>query len=260
MLLHVHASSALLLLSNAVLNRGWKSSPHHFAPHPRGAEAYLLESHRFAVKKEKKKKVTQIFYYLSLLKDNERNPRNIQCERGIAHFHESSRSPAPLDRPTSIRAPFKKKTTSLCTESQSRPKDFFPPLSSPVQLHKSLILIYIFILIWHVIRHRSHAAIGEHSDVPVNQTSWSPILYIQSNIGVLYSTVTYVWAQDIMWDWMWCSSYCRRKKTSLIVIVHSVIYFTWSFFFFKKRYIYYSILLLFTYVLGYLFILNIWKL
>lgn len=149
------------------------------------------------------------------------------------------------------------KKTPLCTESQSWPKDFFPPLSSPVQLHKSLISIYIFILIWHVIRNRSHAAIGEHSDVPVNQTSWSPILYIQSNIGVLYSTVTYVWAQDITWDWMWCSSYCRRKKKpycyrSLCHLLHDL--------FFKKRYIYYSILLLFMYVLSYLFILNIWQL
>lgn len=142
--------------------------------------------------------------------------------------------PPPLDCPPSIRAPFK--NPSLCTESQSWPNDFFPPLSSPVQLHKSLISIYICILIWHVIRNRSHAAIGEHSDVPVNQTSWSPILYIQSNIGVLYSTVTYVWAQDITWDWMWCSSYCRRKK-SLIVIVHSVIYFTWSFFLKKDIFI-----------------------
>lgn len=130
---------------------------------PREAEAYLLESHRFAVKK-KRKKVTQIFYYLRLLTDNERNPRNVQCERGIAHFQQSSRSPPPLDCPTSIRAPFK--NPSLCTESQSWPKDFFPPPSSPVQPHKSLISIYIFILIWHVIRNRSHAAIGEHSDVP----------------------------------------------------------------------------------------------
>lgn len=89
---------------------------------PREAEAYLLESHRFAVKK-KRKKVTQIFYYLRLLTDNERNPRNVQCERGIAHFQQSSRSPPPLDCPTSIRAPFK--NPSLCTESQSWPKDFF---------------------------------------------------------------------------------------------------------------------------------------
>lgn len=114
----------------------------------------------------------------------------------------------------------------------------FSPLSTPVELHRSVISIYISFLDLTYNHNWSHLVIEEHSDVPVYQTSrmFSQILYIQSIIGVLYSTVAYVWAQDITWDWMWCSSYCRRKK-SLIVIVQFVIFISYDF----LRYLFYFV-------------------
>lgn len=162
------------------------------------------------------------------MKDNERNPKNIQREWGIAHFQQSS----PLTQLSHLHLNSIQVLSvpkSHCTEHPNLTKWCFPlcllqyNCTSPWYRYISFIdLTY---------NHNwSHVVIEEHSDVPVCQTyrAISQILYIQSIIGVLYSTVTYVWAQDITWDWMWCSSY--RRKKSLIVIVHFVIFISYDFF------------------------------
>lgn len=102
----------------------------------------------------------------------------------------------------------------------------------PVVIHPHTSLISIYLSFLDIIRFGPHAVNEEHSGVGAK----SRFLYIQSNVGVLYSTVTYVWAQDITWDWMSCSSNCRKR--SLIVIAHFVFCFVS---FFKKDI--YSILL-----------------
>lgn len=88
--------------------------------------------------------------------------------------------------------------------------------------HTSLISMYLSFL--DIFRFGPHTVIEEHSGVGAKPR----FLYIQSNVGVLYSTVTYVWAQDIPWDWMSCSS--NRRKRSLIVIAHFVFCSLWFFF------------------------------
>ena len=94
----------------------------------------------------------------------------------------------------------------------------------------------------------SHVAIKEHSDVPTYQKSWadSQNLYIQFIIGVLYSTVTYVWAQKYNVG-IGCDVVLIVAKRALLLT------FTLSYLYhmiFKD--IYYSILLFF-YVSFYLF-------
>lgn len=62
-----------------------------------------------------------------------------------------------------------------------------------------------------------------------------------------------VWAQNITWDWMWCSTYCRekrkKKEKSLIVIVHFVIFISYDFF---LRIFIMTVLLFFKFVFIYL--------
>lgn len=126
-------------------------------------------------------------------------------------------------------------SNSLCCEislyrTSQLNRLMFVLTSAPVRPHKPLISIYIVFLIWHIIKNWSHVVIEEHSDVPVFQIdNISKSLYIQSIIGVLYSTVAYVWAQDITWDWMWCSSNRRKKKKPYCYRSLCHIYFIWFF-------------------------------
>lgn len=138
--------------------------------------------------------VTIIFYYRKLMKYIEISRQHLLHEWEIDHpplIRLSTRTPLSWD----------------CTEPP-------PPLFVVIQPHTSLISIYLSFL--DIITFGPRAVIAEHSAVGAK----SRFLYIQSNIGVLYSTVTYVRAQDITWDWMWCSS--NRRKRSLIVIAHFV--------------------------------------
>lgn len=86
------------------------------------------------------------------------------------------------------------------------------------QLHNPLALLYIFITYNHI---WSHVVFKEHSDSLFRLN----FLYI-TVIKVLYSTITYVWAQDtITWDSMCRSSNCCKKKSLIVNLCH--IYLIW---------------------------------
>lgn len=98
-------------------------------------------------------------------------------------------------------------------------------LSPPVQPHKPPLSIYIFS--WFDILSDS---------VPCGDWRAQRCFRHPDHRFCTYSLTLdsytvqlhYVWAQDITWDWMWCSSYCRKRS----LIVHAVICFIW---FFKKK-------------------------
>ena len=159
------------------------------------SEAYLLELHHFAVK--------SLWYFTVQGHWEERNPRNI--EWWICSL--SAVLPSSRLLPQTVPPPYE--SLSLYRNIPTQPKTPPSSVSSSTTAQALDIDIYLF-LIWHIIiigpLPRSSSPMWwfeEHSDVSVYQTSRavSPMiffffLYILSIIGVLYSTVTYVWAQE----------------------------------------------------------------
>lgn len=159
------------------------------------------------------------------MKDNERNQKKkISASGELLTFN----SPLPLTQSSHLHMNSNSLSVpkSHCTEHPNFNQMMFSSLCLLQYNRTSLWYRYISFLDLTYNHNWSHVVIEEHSDVPVYQTSRaiSPILYIQSIIGVLYSTVTYVWAQDITWDWMWCSSYCRKKKALLLLFTLSYLF------------------------------------
>lgn len=202
----LHALCVKFLLSCSILTWGWKLFPDHLPP----LKLTYLKCTTLQI---------NIFYF-----EQWKIMRKIhkRFKWWIAHFEQSSPPFLP---------PYKLNCKALCPyitlyrTSQLNRLMFSPSFNSSTTAQVLDIDIYCF-LICHII------IIGptwwlkstEMIRCISHFQAISQILYIQSIIGVLYSAVIYVWAQDIMWDWMWCSSYCRKKKALLLLFTLSLLF------------------------------------